>query len=144
MFQKNDGKLEEKLVREWLEERNQHKQRFAYHRFPDARAARGAMQAQPSDMLVISEGITTFLEIKSTEQKTRLPRSKVSQYGMLKKMSFAGAEVAVLVHRLAFNDWIVFENLDLDFLADDTPTSFPFEGRRTFPTHAAALTYLFG
>jgi hypothetical protein len=135
------GKWAEKSVQDWLSIRSDADSRFAFHRFPDARSARGALAAQPSDNLVIHRGTVTFLEVKESAEKVRLPRSKVSQYGALMKMSWAGARVAVIVHRSTYKDWLVLKNEHLFF--NETPTSFPFLNHPTYPTAAAALEELF-
>lgn len=136
------GKWAERSVQVWLEANSKKRSTFAFHRFPDARAARGALASQPSDHLVSNRGVITFLETKETNEKTRLPRDKVSQYGALMKFAWAGAQVAVIVHRSQFEDWIVFRNDDL-FFSDQTPASFPFANQPAYPTAAAALETLF-
>lgn len=137
------GKAAEAAVQAWLKLRSDYDASFASHRLPDARAARGALAAQPADALVVSKGQITFLEVKESAELKRLPRAKVSQWGTLLKMSWAGALVTVIVYRSAFKDWIMFKNSDLFPGGDDTPTSFPFHGCKTYPTAAAALSELF-
>lgn len=139
----NAGKAAEAAVQAWLKTRSDYDATFASHRLPDARAARGALAAQPSDALIVSKGQITFLEVKESAELKRLPRSKVSQWGTLLKMSWAGALVTVIVYRSAFNDWLVFNNSELFPTGEETPTSFPFQGRKTYPSAAAALQELF-
>ncbi len=136
------GKFAERMVQLWLTKESDTNSAFAFHRFPDARAARGALAAQPSDHLVVHRGEVTFLETKESAEKTRLPKAKVSQYGSLLKFHLAGARVLVIVHRAHFSDWIVFHNRHLFFI-DDTPASFPFAGLPTYPTAAAALSEMY-
>lgn len=141
------GKQAEKDVDDWLGNQSRFEWTFAYHRFPDARAARGALAAQPSDFLVCRkpsrrEPETVFLEVKETAEQRRLPKANVSQYGKLKMFDVAGARVIVLVKRSAHGDWTFFRGRDL-FHHDDTPTSFAFEGRPTFATAADALQEIF-
>lgn len=135
------GKWAEREVQKWLDAESKANAKFAFHRFPDARAARGALASQPSDHLTVHRGEITFLETKETAELRRLPRDRISQYGALQKMSWAGARVAVIVHRATYPDWIVLHNKDLFFA--DTPPSFPFLGLPTYPTAAAALAELF-
>lgn len=139
----NAGKAAEATVQAWLKLRSDYDATFASHRLPDARAARGALAAQPADAMVVSKGRITFLEVKESAELKRLPRSKVSQWGTLLKMSWAGALVSVIVYRSAYRDWVVFNNQDL-FPADaETPTSFPFSTKKTYPSAADALNELF-
>lgn len=134
----NAGKWAEKQTQEWLDAQSLHDSTFAFHRFPDARAARGGLASQPSDHLVVHRGVVTFLETKETKELRRLPRTKVSQIGMLLKFHLAGASVAVLVHRSEYHDWVLFTAQHL-FPKGPTPASFPFDGLLTYPTAAAAL-----
>lgn len=139
------GKAAEGLVQDWLEARSKNDVDFAWHRFPDARSARGALAAQPSDTLVIKQGEPTFLEVKETAEAKRFPRAKIRQYGALRKMHWAGAVVIVLVHRSLYQDWTIFQACDLFPDADDiTPTSFPFEGKTFYASHQLALKRIFG
>ncbi len=136
------GKWAEKQVQTWLESRSATSFSFGWHRFPDARAARGALAAQPSDMLVVHTGVVMFLEIKESKETKRLPKAKVSQYGALLKFHLAGAKVAVLIFRSSLVDWVYITNEHL-FEHEECPPSFPFEGRPSFPSAAAALQEIF-
>lgn len=139
------GKWAEKAVEEWLALQSASNVELAYHRFPDARAARGPLAAQPSDFLVAYRGRVILLEVKETVEKNRLPRSKISQYGKLQMFYWAGLNPAVLVFRSLYNDWVLFDQTDLftHGPAQATPTSFSFEGRTAWLTAAAALSDLF-
>jgi len=140
----NLGKAAEKQVQAWLEARSVRDAAFAFHRFPDARAARGAMAAQPSDLLVVHRGVVTFLEVKECAHPVRIQRSKITQYGALKRMHWAGARVVVLVYRSLYDDWVFLDADDL-FGADDAPASFKFSTDRvpSTPTAAANLERIF-
>lgn len=125
------GQWAEKQVEEWLKNRSKADIGFAWHRFPDAKAARGALQAQPSDYLVGYDKSTFkgayFLEVKETKNTTRLPRDKVGQYGKLKMFWYTQAfRIIVLVYRSEHNDWKILDEENL-FGDEDVPTSFPFE-----------------
>lgn len=133
------GKWAEKQTQEWLDAQSLRDSTFAFHRFPDARAARGGLASQPSDHLVVHRGVVTFLETKETKELKRLPRAKVSQIGMLLKFHLAGASVGVLVHRTEFKDWVLFTGQHLFPSSDDTLKSFPFDALIPYPTAAAAL-----
>lgn len=135
------GKDTEKAVQDYLEKRSLASTAFAWHRFPDARAARGALASQPCDFLVGVNGQTIFLEAKETEQKIRLPKNKISQYGTLLKWHWAGFRVLVVVHRSDLQDWTYLDNDDL-FGYDVCPPSFPFHASRTYPNELVLLEYL--
>lgn len=137
------GKWAEAHVANWLEDRTNREVGFAYHRYPDARAARGALAAQPADFLVAikrpkSEPRAVHLEVKETAEVRRLPRSKITQYGKLGMFDLAGFETFVVVYRSHHADWTYFSRGEL-FGDDDVPTSFPFAGRPTFDTAAHVL-----
>lgn len=133
------GKWAEAQVQEWLDKQSARDWTFAFHRFPDARAAQGQLASQPSDHLVVHKGYTTFLETKETAEKNRLPRGRITQIGMLQKFHLAGANVAVVVYRSLYKDWVVFTSQHL-FPKGSTPPSFPFDGLITYPSAEAALS----
>lgn len=137
------GKWAEKQTQDWLEARSAASARFAYHRYPDARSARGALAAQPADFLVAiaPHGYapkTFHLEVKETAQQNRLPKTKIGQFGKLRLFHEAGFQTRLLVYRSHYRDWVVFTQSQL-FMYDETPPSFPFAGLTSFPTAAAAL-----
>jgi hypothetical protein len=136
------GKWAEKVTGEALEERSAKELRFAWHRLPDAKAARGALSSQPSDFLVTYKGRTTFLEVKETQQISRLPKTKISQFGALLKFNLAGADVKVLVHRSVCGDWVILTADDL-FNHQDVPKSFPFAGHKAYESANDALMEMF-
>ena len=136
------GKAAEREVMAWLSKESDANSVFSFHRLPDARAARGALAAQPADSIVVHRSEITFLEVKESAEKTRLPRAKVSQYGSLLKFHLAGARVLVVVRRSLYRDWVVLHNSHL-FHHDETPASFPFAGLPTYPTAAAALSEMY-
>lgn len=137
------GKAAEKLVQDWLEARSQAQASFAYHRYPDARAARGTLPAQPADYLVSQPGKPVHLEVKECANALRLPKDKVSQYGKLKMFSLAGFRTFVLIYRSALSDWVFLNELDL-FEHEECPASFPMSGLTSYPTHTKALERIFG
>jgi len=136
------GKWAERQVQVWLDAESKANAAFAFHRFPDARAARGALASQPSDHLTVHRGEVTFLETKETAELRRLPKSKISQWGTLLKFHWAGARVLVIVHRSEFQDWVVLQGIDL-FPAGDTPTSFLLLDRPTYLTADQALSEMY-
>jgi len=143
-----DGKRAERAVQEWLTERSARDVRFAFHRYPDSHAARGILSAQPADYLVarwatFDRSEATNLEVKETSEVTRLPRAKITQYGKLKMFDMAGFRTVVIVYLSAKKMWTYFERDTLFPNTEQTPTSFPFEGRPLYPTAAEALQYIF-
>jgi hypothetical protein len=141
------GKWAENEAQTWLDARSAAVSEFAWHRFPDSRSARNPIPAQPADFLVAfrwpgHSPMAAMLEVKETENLTRLPKDKIGQYGKLRMFAAAGFRAYVLVFRSAHNDWLVLGNDDL-FSTEIAPKSFPFLGLRTFPTAAAALESIF-
>lgn len=136
------GKWAETQTRLALETLSTRRTSIAYHRFPDARSARGALANQPADMLVSSRGRAVMLEVKQTAQVHRLPRSKVSQWPTLRKFWLAGMGAYVIVYRSALADWVLLDSAAL-FNHDEAPASFPFSGLQSYPSAAAALESIF-
>lgn len=136
------GKWAEKQVQLWLDKTAAARWDFAYHRFPDARAARGAMAAQPSDFLVAHRN-GYLLEVKETQNSRRLPKDKLSQYGKLKMFNVAGFHVLVVVYLSSVRTWTYLSDEDL-FCLDDCPPSFPFEESREFASATDVLDHFFG
>ena len=138
------GKWAEGEADTWLKATAAARVRFAYHRYPDARAARGALAAQPCDYLVADgdSGFKIHLEVKETANERRLPRDKVSQYGKLKMFWWAGIQPRILVYRSEQRDWVWF-GPKLLFATDDAPTSWPLTDLPRYPTAAEALRDIF-
>lgn len=146
-----DGTWAEGRVREWLEQRSQHDQRFAYHRYPDTKAARmNTLPAQPSDYIVTRKTqdikprrIIAHVEVKETAQKYRLPKAKIGQYGKLKMFDLAGIPPIVIVYRSEYKDWVMLFAADLCFDHDVVPASFPFGDRPSYRSAGEALATIF-
>lgn len=139
------GKYAEKQVQTWLERESASRSNFTFHRFPDARAARGALAAQPADYLVsyyAQRVVPSMLEVKETQGINRLPKDKISQYGKLKAFWLAGFGVYVVVHKSVVGDWTYFDAADL-FDHDEVPTSFPFHAQRSFQSATHVLDHLY-
>lgn len=107
------GKETEKIVESFLKERNT-SQTFAWHRFPDAKAARGAMAAQPADYLVVSAGRCFLLEVKALKHAYRLPKDRVSQLPTLHKFDMAGSGTLILVHHYTEGVWRLVSAAELE------------------------------
>ena len=136
------GKQAEKEVQKVLDALTSAHHDFKAMRMPDAHAARGFLAAMPSDYLAVFKGVTTFIEVKSSEQPTRLPKAKVSQYGYLKSFHLAGAKVLVIVHQPLLQRWVYLTNDDL-FCYEDCPASFPLTNLPTFASAKEALEEYF-
>lgn len=136
------GKFAEKEVQKVLEAMTAKHCGFKAMRMPDAHAARGFLAAMPSDYLAVFKGVTTFIEVKSTEQEKRLPKAKVSQYGYLKAFHLAGAKVLVIVHQPLLKRWVTMAGDDL-FCYEDCPPSFPLTNLPQYDTAAEALEEYF-
>jgi len=134
----NMGKWAEKEVQKALDSISASHFDLKAMRFPDARAARGFLSAMPSDYLAVFRGVTTFIEVKSSEQPLRLPKAKVSQYGYLKAFHLAGACVLVIVHQPLLQRWVYLTGEQL-FSYEDCPPSFPLTNLPTYASAAEAL-----
>lgn len=136
------GKLAEKEVQKVLDAFTSENYDFKAMRMPDSHSARNFLAAMPSDYLAVFKGVTTFIEVKSSEQPTRLPKAKVSQYGYLKAFHLAGANVIVIVHQPLLQRWVYLTNDDL-FSYEDCPASFPLTNLPTFASAKEALEEYF-
>lgn len=137
------GKWAEKQVLLWLNEESNKYTGLAFHRLPDARAARGVLASQPADAIIVKDGHFYLLEIKETAQTLRLPKAKVSQWGSLKKFYWAGAVPIVLVFMSASNRWVWLEAPNLGMDAEECPASFPLTNLPTFASAGEALEEYF-
>lgn len=138
----NMGKWAEKEVQKALDALSATHFDLKAMRFPDAHAARGFLSAMPSDYLAVFRGVTTFIEVKSSEQPLRLPKTKISQYGYLKAFHLAGAKVLVIVHQPLLNRWVTMVGDDL-FSYETCPASFPLTNLPQYDTAAEALEEYF-
>lgn len=141
MSTSDPGKWAESQARIWLEMQSRKVAEFTWHRYPDAKAAQGALAAQPADYLV-SNGTVCHLEIKETKQINRLPKSKVRQYGQLKKWWLAKIEPYVVVYRSEAHDWTFLTATDL-CMDGDAPASFDMTKTPKFASCADVLNHLF-
>lgn len=141
------GKWAEAEVQNWLELKLSGLRNFWYHRYPDARAARGALAPQPSDFEVsfcwgsrydVAKRYAIKLEVKETKHTSRLPLDKIGQYGKLKMAWWSGLRCFVVIYRSTKNDWTWLSDYEI-FSYDDAPASFPLDSNRSFPTAAAVM-----
>lgn len=98
------GKETELLVESALKKLNV-RQDFAWHRLPDARAARGALKAQPGDYQYIFHKVFGYIEVKALKHPTRLPATRLTQLPIMNKWEMAGASSVVLVHHYMTGEW---------------------------------------
>ena len=124
------GDATEKLVEALFKQWNQ-RQSFAWHRLPDAKAARGRMAAQPADYIYRSNDMSGFIEVKALKHPYRLPAARVSQLPTLLKWSLAGNADIVLVHHYMEGIW---RAISPKFLKTDVPSW----DLSPFPTHTTA------
>lgn len=130
------GRETEKIVSDLFREQN-NRLDFAWHRFPDAKAARGALAAQPADFLVVEGGRTYFVELKALKHPYRLPRDRVSQLAVLRKFEHAGAVAIILVFHYLEGVWRMVNASNLEF-------DVPSWDLREVPAHTSAYEALFG
>jgi hypothetical protein len=99
------GKWAETQVRNWMKIRSDADARFAFMRYPDARA--GSLQAAPSDFEASSHGTHYKVEVKevkiTTASTRRLPSTNFSadKVARMMKWRMAGDEAWVIVVHLA-------------------------------------------
>jgi hypothetical protein len=138
------GKWAEKQVAAYLKERSDGSVLFAYHRYPDSRAARGAIASQPADFEVSYRPIGAFnLEVKQTANPRRISKAKVSQYGALLKFWLAGKSAFVLVHIEPLHLWYVLTPDDLFPTGNTLVSSFAFDKPgQTFADEKAAINWI--
>lgn len=137
------GKWAEKQVQDWLKLRSDGSVGFAFHRLPDAGAARNFLAAQPADFLVSRTGTgSELLEIKETKELNRLPKAKLSQFGSLQRFYWAGTPTWVVVYLSSSNQWTYLSDRDL-FCFETCPASFPFQ-RQKFPDANTVMSLIFG
>lgn len=137
------GKWAEARVQEYLDARSDADVNLAWHRFPDPRAARGYMGSkQPADYVVAYKGLNHYLEVKETEHPLRLFKSKIGQYGLLKKFWLAGMPCYCVIYRSHHDNWSYFKDDEL-FVRGEAPPSFLFKVGRDFPTAASVLEHLY-
>lgn len=128
------GDETEKLVEALFKVWNQ-RLKFAWHRMPDAKAARGRMAAQPADYIYRNGGFSGFIEVKALKHAYRLPSDRVTQLPTLHKWAVAGSHNFVLVHHYMEGTWRVVASSQLEF---GVP-SWDLRAFPTYPTAEAAL-----
>jgi penicillin-binding protein-related factor A (putative recombinase) len=82
-------------------------------RFDDASDIRGKTgvagyaKKQPADYLIMADGLTALLEVKSTENPTRFPFSMLEEGQMLalRKTEAAGGNYFIFIKSIALNIW---------------------------------------
>lgn len=139
------GKSAEALVSAWLEARQASSSGFAYHRLPDAKAARGALAAQPADFIISTHrGGMAFLEVKESGERYRLPKANISQYGKLLAFHLAGTPSWVLVRRTLTSDWLIFSSHGIMGQDNRDLKSFPWAMGWVHPDLDSAMVGLLG
>ena len=108
------GKETETLVQDVLKAAN-NLSNFAWHRLPDAKAARGAMAAQPADYMFRFGNIAGFLEVKALKHDYRLPASRLTQLPVLNKWALAGNQNYVLINHYMIGQWRIINTAELEF-----------------------------
>jgi len=95
------GKWAEQQVKAWMKKRNDEDGRFAYARYPDARA--GSLQSAPSDFEATSHGTHFKVEVKEVKITTattrRVPQANfsVDKVGRMNRWRWAGDQCWVIV-----------------------------------------------
>jgi hypothetical protein len=134
------GKTLEKAVEKLLAELNSLNLEFAWHRYPDTRAARGMIKAQPCDYLLAC-GRAWHLEVKETHHDFRLPRDKLSQLPTLQKFAAAGLGFGVIVHHTTTGKYRFVERQFLDIPTGHLHGSWNLRGCYEHDDLQSALLY---
>ncbi len=129
---KETENLVEAVFKEWNKE-----QHFAWHRLPDAKAARGRLAAQPADYIWRNIAVSGFLEVKALNHPHRLPASRLTQLPTLKKWTLANSKDIVLVHHYMQGLWTACFVKELGF-------GVPSWDLRDFPSFGTAERALMG
>ena len=125
------GKETERLIENLLNEENTRRADFAWHRFPDSKAAGRVIAAQPSDYLVANGKRTFLLEVKALSHAYRLPKDKVSQLATMHKFDAANTKGVIVVNHYLESVWRCFRATDLEL-------GLPSWDLRPFPTFPSA------
>jgi hypothetical protein len=130
------GSETEKLVESLLDQENTRRLDFAWHRFPDSKAAGRVIAAQPSDYLVANGKRTFLLEVKATNHAYRLAKDKVRQLAVMHKFDAASTKGVIVVNHYMDNLWRCFRATDLEL----GKPSWDLRGFPTFPSAELALS----
>lgn len=103
MTSKNDGKSTEALFDELYENDSS----IVWYKFVDTFRARNFVPDQPADRMLISNGQTWLVEIKSSIDLVRFPLKNISkkQVGHGRKWQKAGAKEVFIIHNIPNNDF---------------------------------------
>lgn len=141
------GKWGERQVQAWMKKRSDADARFAFNRYPDARA--GSLQSAPSDFEASSRGIHYKIEVKEVTlpegRKSRLIPEKnfsADKVARMFKWQLAGDACWVVVCHLPMKEWRLVPLAV--FTRTPRPPSWDVAEEQTYPTAAAALESLFG
>lgn len=128
------GKETETLIENLFSDWNS-SQNFAWHRMPDAKAARGRVSAQPADFMYRHGKFSGFLEVKALKHAKLLPSGRVTQLPTLRKWSLAGSNDVILVFQYLEDKWRVMFPDELD----PSVPSWDISGVKSFSTPGDAL-----
>lgn len=135
------GKDTENKVRKWLDGQSAADATFDYLRLPDARSARGYLSAMPCDMIIFADRyrLPVMLEVKETEQQTRLPHDKVRQLSKLKKYALTQTVSSVVV--VFFSKLGVWKGVNAAKMTGIKAGSWDFSNIVAHETFEQALIY---
>lgn len=140
------GKWAEGKVKAWMKKRNEADARFAYLRYPDARA--GSLQVAPSDFLATCRGTHYKIEVKEVTvpetRKSRLLPAKnfaADKVGRMSKWQMAGDTCVVIICHLPMQEWRL---VPLDVFTGERQPSWDVADYLPYATHAELLVALFG
>jgi len=104
------GKWAEGQVKKWMDARSKADARFAFNRYPDARA--GSLQTAPSDFEASNHGVHFKVEVKEVtipaERKSRIVPEKnfsADKVARMVKWQLAGDQCWVIVCHRPMDEW---------------------------------------
>lgn len=129
---KNTGKPSETV---WKDAHTRLGKRAFFHRFVDASEIVGktgkvaiSASSQPSDYLLVLDGLTSFCEVKSTQNTTSFPFSilRKNQSADAKMILAAGGSYWIYAHALELNRWFRFPYSLVDQVKAAGKSSIPW------------------
>jgi hypothetical protein len=141
------GKWAEDQVRSWMKKRSDADARFAFNRYPDARA--GSLQSAPSDFEASCRGTHFKVEVKEVKITTvatrRLPQANfsVDKVARMNKWRFAGDQCWVVVCHRGEGRVQEWRLVPLDVFLDTAP-SWDVGMFKAYPKVGDVMEQLFG
>lgn len=139
---KNTGKPSEQLFESAHDSLGK---RAYYCRLVDAAEVKGRtgrmghVRPQPSDYVLVVDGVTSFAEVKSTQEKTSFPFSllRTKQSAAAKMILGAGGSYFVYLHDLTRDRWFKVPYALIQIVKDHGKSSIPWDDLKEFKWNLA-------